>query len=116
MLEKVTILFLTNKDAKWQMDKVKLMIQSFINTEDIIRCSKSNNYILIETKTHHIRIVGMEQSPRGYRANFIFDLSGFQEAVDTAEGKSTYDYSHARDVVNKQLINNGWETEKESEV
>ena len=111
MLNKVSILFTTDLRDKKDREKLKQMLMSFIKKEDVIKFEERPYLIYIETKTHTIRIIGMSQSPRGYRANFFIDTSGIEEASWSAKAKSTYDWTFRSDYhpVKDLLNQNGWE-------
>lgn len=107
--EKVTVLILVNKKLKWQKQKAKLFVQSFVKESDVINYVETRDDIHFETKTHFIRIIGLTQSPRGYRANFIIDFTGQQESRETADYKSTYNWGDRfTNGLNEILNNNGW--------
>lgn len=116
MKDKVTILILVDRRVEWQKEKAKLMFQSFINMDDVIKYIETKDDIYIETDTHFIRIVGLTQSPRGYRANFIIDLSDLPDAKETSIIKSTYDWTFSKDNLDKQLKDNGWIEEKNESI
>ncbi|MFK7678777.1 hypothetical protein ACI3ER_12105 [Bacillus sp. Wb] len=109
MSNKITILFLIDRNSIEQKEKAKLMIQSFINKSNVINHKETKEELFIETETHQIKIISLSQSPRGYKANFMFDLSGHKEAKEAAHNNSTYNWNIAQEVVNNQVYNNGWD-------
>lgn len=108
MKEKVTVKFLCDSRQKWQKEKAKQMIQTFISYDEIKKYQETKEWIRIETNTHLIEIINLTQSPRGYRAHFMFDLTGFEINQETAMMKSTYWWSLTKDTVDKTIKSNGW--------